>query len=63
MQLAQDVRRRAHHDPYADRGREIVFHRCAKCEANTGRTTRGVLTLDEVLELARVRRYALEPSR
>ena len=38
-------------------GREIVFHRCARCESNTWDTADGdVLTLDEVLELARTSR-------
>jgi hypothetical protein len=35
-------------------GREIVFHRCSKCEANTWQDDAGVLSLTEVLELARV---------
>lgn len=35
-------------------GREIVFHRCSKCEANTWQDDAGVLSLNEVLELARV---------
>jgi len=34
-------------------GREIVFHRCSKCEANTWKDDAGVLSLTEVLELAR----------
>jgi hypothetical protein len=34
-------------------GREIVFHRCSKCEANTWKDDEGVLSLTEVLELAR----------
>jgi hypothetical protein len=34
-------------------GREIVFHRCNKCEANTWQDDEGVLSLNEVLELAR----------
>jgi hypothetical protein len=37
-------------------GREIVFHRCAKCEANTWQDDAGTLTLGEVLDLARVAR-------
>jgi hypothetical protein len=37
-------------------GREIVFHRCNKCEANTWQDDAGVLSLTEVLELARVGR-------
>jgi hypothetical protein len=37
-------------------GREIVFHRCSKCEANTWKDDVGVLSLDEVLELARAGR-------
>lgn len=36
-------------------GREIVFHRCSKCEANTWNDDEGVLSLNEVLELARAR--------
>lgn len=36
--------------------REIVFRRCARCEANTWQDDGGVLTLDEVLELARTTR-------
>ena len=34
-------------------GREIVFHRCSKCEANTWLDDAGVLSLNEVLDLAR----------
>ena len=34
-------------------GREIVFHRCNTCEANTWQDDAGVLSLDEVLQLAR----------
>jgi hypothetical protein len=34
-------------------GREIVFHRCSKCEANTWKDDARVLSLDEVLDLAR----------
>jgi len=34
-------------------GHEIVFHRCARCEANTWEEQGDVLSLDEVLELAR----------
>jgi hypothetical protein len=39
-------------------GREIVFHRCARCEANTWQdeAAGGVLSLDDVLELARAPR-------
>ena len=37
-------------------GREIVFHRCSKCEANTWKDDVGVLSLDEVLQLARAGR-------
>jgi hypothetical protein len=37
-------------------GREIVFHRCSKCEANTWKDDVGVLSLDEVLDLARAGR-------
>jgi hypothetical protein len=36
-------------------GREIVFRRCAKCESNSWQDDAGVLSLDEVLELARTR--------
>ena len=34
-------------------GREVVFHRCNKCEANTWEDHAGALSLDEVLQLAR----------
>lgn len=37
-------------------GRDIVFHRCARCESNTWEEAGGVLSLDEVLELARTAR-------
>ena len=38
-------------------GRDIVFHRCTKCESNTwGKKEGGVLGLDEVLDLARASR-------
>jgi hypothetical protein len=37
-------------------GRDIVFHRCAKCESNTWEGDGDVLSLDEVLELARASR-------
>ena len=36
-------------------GHEIVFNRCNKCEANTWQDDGGRMSLDEVLELARVR--------
>jgi hypothetical protein len=36
-------------------GHEIVFRRCARCEANSWQDDAGVLSLDEVLELARAR--------
>ncbi len=36
--------------------REIVFHRCSRCESNIWQDDAGVLTLDEVLELARAGR-------
>ena len=36
-------------------GREIVFNRCNKCEANTWQDDGGHMSLDEVLDLARVR--------
>ena len=35
-------------------GREVVFHRCARCEANSWQDDAGALTLGEVLDLARV---------
>jgi hypothetical protein len=35
-------------------GREVVFHRCARCEANSWQDDTGAMTLVEVLELARV---------
>ena len=37
-------------------GREIVFNRCNKREANTWQDDAGVLSLPEVLELARAGR-------
>jgi hypothetical protein len=37
-------------------GREIVFRRCARCEANTWQDAGGVLSLDDVLEIARAPR-------
>jgi hypothetical protein len=37
-------------------GRDIVFHRCTKCESNTWEEDGGVLSLDEVLDLARASR-------
>lgn len=37
-------------------GREIVFNRCARCESNTWQAEADVLSLDEVLELARTAR-------
>ena len=37
-------------------GRDIVFHRCTKCESNTWEEEGGVLRLDEVLDLARASR-------
>ena len=37
-------------------GREIVFHRCSKCESNTWQDDVGVLSLNEVLDLARAGR-------
>ena len=37
-------------------GRDIVFHRCARCESNTWEDGGDVLSLDEVLELARAGR-------
>ena len=35
-------------------GREVIFHRCARCEANSWQDDGGVLTLGDVLELAKV---------
>jgi hypothetical protein len=37
-------------------GREIVFRRCSKCEANAWESEEGALSLDNVLELARTTR-------
>ncbi len=37
-------------------GREIVFRRCSKCEANMWHDGAADLSLDEVLELARAGR-------
>jgi hypothetical protein len=37
-------------------GREIVFRRCSKCESNEWVDDVGVLSLDEVLQLARAGR-------
>lgn len=37
-------------------GRELVFRRCNHCEANEWQDDLGVLSLDEVLELARAGR-------
>jgi hypothetical protein len=34
-------------------GRDLVFRGCARCEANTWADQDSVLSLDEVLELAR----------
>jgi hypothetical protein len=34
-------------------GRDLVFHGCAKCESNTWEEQGDVLSLDQVLELAR----------
>ena len=34
-------------------GREVVFHRCARCESNSWQDDSGAMTLGEVLELAR----------
>ncbi len=34
-------------------GRELEFNRCSRCESNTWQDDAGVLSLDEVLELAR----------
>jgi hypothetical protein len=35
-------------------GRDVVFHRCARCESNSWQDDSGKMTLGEVLELARV---------
>ena len=35
-------------------GREVVFHRCSRCEANSWQDDTGVMSLGDVLELARV---------
>ena len=35
-------------------GREVVFHRCSRCEANSWQDDAGVMSLGDVLELARV---------
>ena len=35
-------------------GEEVVFRRCNRCETNRWLTTEGDITLDEVLDLARV---------
>jgi hypothetical protein len=37
-------------------GRDVVFHRCSRCEANVWESEEGVLTLDRVLDLARAAR-------
>ena len=37
-------------------GEEIVFHRCNRCETNRWEAPTGVISLDEVLELARAGR-------
>jgi hypothetical protein len=37
-------------------GEEIVFRRCSKCEVNHWEDGSGVITLDDVLELARTSR-------
>ena len=37
-------------------GREVVFRRCSLCEANVWEGEEGVLTLDRVLDMARVTR-------
>jgi hypothetical protein len=34
-------------------GRDLVFHGCSRCEANTWEEQGDALSLDEVLELAR----------
>jgi hypothetical protein len=34
-------------------GREVVFRRCSKCEANVWESEEGILSLDSVLDLAR----------
>jgi hypothetical protein len=37
-------------------GRDVVFRRCSLCEANIWESEEGVLTLDRVLDMARVTR-------
>ncbi|MGQ0825206.1 MAG: hypothetical protein ACT4OX_09315 [Actinomycetota bacterium] len=37
-------------------GHDVTFHRCGRCESNTWEEDGGVLSLDEVLELARAGR-------
>lgn len=37
-------------------GRDIVFSRCSRCEANTWEQEDGVISLDAVLDLARASR-------
>jgi hypothetical protein len=37
-------------------GHEITFRRCSKCESNTWQDDEGVLSLGEVLELAKAGR-------
>jgi hypothetical protein len=37
-------------------GREVVFRRCSRCEANIWESEEGILTLDRVLDMARVTR-------
>jgi hypothetical protein len=37
-------------------GREVVFRRCSRCEANIWESEEGALTLDRVLDMARATR-------
>jgi hypothetical protein len=37
-------------------GREVVFRRCSRCEANVWESEEGSLTLDRVLDMARAAR-------
>jgi hypothetical protein len=37
-------------------GREVVFRRCSRCEANVWESEEGVLTLASVLDMARAAR-------
>ena len=37
-------------------GREVVFRRCSRCEANIWESEEGALTLERVLDMARTSR-------